>query len=760
MGVGVLRLDLLLLVAQLAPQVHLVVAVLGVGGEDGVPGVEELGEPPVVVVHPPGEALVEVARGGVERAVERLAVAPEQVAGVGGDLLVDVDRLEPAAGAQGQPDLCRSGCHLRQLSLLPPVRPRWVGDALEIEVRKKGGAVEVHSLDAPSWPTAHSDRSPASGMLSRRAASARRRPDVIPDLIPDLKQSEVWFVTGSQHLYGPETLNNSSVEDGYEVKYLSVYESPTPVLFETTAADATTSTITGLVADTLYTIYVRAKDGTYYSTTASDTVTTGAVPTDDAVIGAVTVVSSSALTPNWTCAAANETGFTVYRSTDDTTYTEIGTAAANATSYADTGLDDYTRYYYKVQAYNAYGVSALSSSANAYTLVDLDPPTNLIAEALSSTQIKISFTVNADSASSHSVERRTSGGAYSVLGSTADGTTATYTDGTCSADTEYTYRIRAYHTTTAAYGSYSSTVTKKTLAVGVDTVRRNEAFFALGNVLYIASETPQSSINAYWTSNPIEWEEGKNATIDRVQLEYYDRYSAVPVVISLSIDGGTTWSTSSSSVGTGSLIDKVADFYFSGVTGRNIILKVSSDDTDTSFTWTGIIVHYIPRGDYFDAAGTVSATSTSSTYSPISITGPTGYTGYTGYTGTAGTSTATGATGYTGYTGPTGYTGDNGWSGGDRVYWVHRTYWLYWPGWNGSAKQGRPGLLAIPATRTTPDILDIQVLVKLATLDIQGTLAHGVIRDILGSLDILVIRDSPVILVRKGLLQKQGQLGQ
>ncbi len=25
-------------------------------------------------------------------------------------------------------------------------------------------------------------------------------------MLPDLKQSQVWFVTGSQHLYGPETL--------------------------------------------------------------------------------------------------------------------------------------------------------------------------------------------------------------------------------------------------------------------------------------------------------------------------------------------------------------------------------------------------------------------------------------------------------------------------------------------------------------------------------------------------------------------------
>jgi L-arabinose isomerase len=41
-------------------------------------------------------------------------------------------------------------------------------------------------------------------MLPLRASGARRRPDVIPSL----KQSEVWFVTGSQHLYGPETLKH------------------------------------------------------------------------------------------------------------------------------------------------------------------------------------------------------------------------------------------------------------------------------------------------------------------------------------------------------------------------------------------------------------------------------------------------------------------------------------------------------------------------------------------------------------------------
>lgn len=75
-------------------------------------------------------------------------------------------------------------------------------------------------------------------------------------------------------------VDNSSVEDGYEVYY-------NDTLFETTAADAETSTITPLDEDTEYTIKVRAKDGTYYSAYVTDTIMTGAVPDAAPVIGEI-----------------------------------------------------------------------------------------------------------------------------------------------------------------------------------------------------------------------------------------------------------------------------------------------------------------------------------------------------------------------------------------------------------------------------------------------------------------------------------------
>jgi len=402
--------------------------------------------------------------------------------------------------------------------------------------------------------------------------------------------------------------DNSSVEDGYEV-YYKLSSGSTYTLFETTAADAETSTVTGLTGGKEYDFRVRAKDGTNYSSYLSGTLTAGTAPDADAVIGTVTVVSKSALTPTWTCTATNEDGFYVYRSLDNSTYTQIAEADEDDESYADTGLAADTTYYYKVRAFNDQGVSALSDEAHETTSLDLDPPTALSAEALSSTQIKLTFTVNADSATLHRVERKTTG-SYSDIGATASGTATTYTDGTCAANTEYTYRLRAYHPTPATYGDYSVSVTKTTLNVGADSVRRNESYVALGNVLYIASETPQTSIVCYWTSKPIDFIEvdpndaDKVKAIDRITLDYKDNYASVPVTFSVSNDGGTNWSTSSLTLGTGSLIEKSADFYFSGAycAGKYLTIKASCTDTDTSFSWTGITVYYRTMGDYSNPA--------------------------------------------------------------------------------------------------------------------------------------------------------------
>jgi len=81
-----------------------------------------------------------------------------------------------------------------------------------------------------------------------------------------------------------------------------------------------------------------------------------------------TAVSSSRINLSWTDNAANETGFSIQRKTGATgTYSQIASVGANVTSYANTGTNASTTYYYRVHAYNAGGNSSYSNQANATT---------------------------------------------------------------------------------------------------------------------------------------------------------------------------------------------------------------------------------------------------------------------------------------------------------------------------------------------------------------------------------------------------------
>jgi hypothetical protein len=63
-----------------------------------------------------------------------------------------------------------------------------------------------------------------------------------------------------------------------------------------------------------------------------------------------TATSSSQINLAWTDNSTNETGFLVERSPDGVNFTQIGTAAVNATTYQDAGLTASTTYYYRVRA--------------------------------------------------------------------------------------------------------------------------------------------------------------------------------------------------------------------------------------------------------------------------------------------------------------------------------------------------------------------------------------------------------------------------
>jgi len=76
---------------------------------------------------------------------------------------------------------------------------------------------------------------------------------------------------------------------------------------------------------------------------------------------------------NWTDNSNEELGFRIQRRTSTSGYSEITTVGANTTFYSDTGLEPYTRYYYRVQAYNFVDPpSPYSNEASAKTNVTGD----------------------------------------------------------------------------------------------------------------------------------------------------------------------------------------------------------------------------------------------------------------------------------------------------------------------------------------------------------------------------------------------------
>ena len=82
-------------------------------------------------------------------------------------------------------------------------------------------------------------------------------------------------------------------------------------------------------------------------------------------------VSSSQIDLVWQDNAMNESGFRIERcnGTGCTSFAEIATVGANATSYQNTGLVASTSYSYRVRAYNPGGTSAYSNTASATTQV-------------------------------------------------------------------------------------------------------------------------------------------------------------------------------------------------------------------------------------------------------------------------------------------------------------------------------------------------------------------------------------------------------
>lgn len=192
-------------------------------------------------------------------------------------------------------------------------------------------------------------------------------------------------------------------------------------------------------------------------------------------------VSTSQVNLNWSDQYSNESGFKIERAMNSNgPFTLIQTTAANATAYSDTSLMAFTTYYYRVYGFNS---SETGSSSNIVTVTTLAPaptppapPSILMASAISSTAINLSWTDNASNEAGFNIERSSGGGAYSQI-ATIGANMAQYQDTGLSASTAYSYRVRAYNS--AGDSTYSNGASATTQAPPAVT------FTSLNNSIFV-----------------------------------------------------------------------------------------------------------------------------------------------------------------------------------------------------------------------------------------------------------------------------------
>ena len=151
----------------------------------------------------------------------------------------------------------------------------------------------------------------------------------------------------------------------------------------------------------------------------------------------------------WTDNSDNEDSFKVERcgGAGCAAFTQIARLDANTTTFSNIYLPAGTTYRYRVRASNSGGNSDYSNEAEATTLEPSPPaaPSNLAAAAISSTQINLTWTDNADNDDGLKIERCTGAGCtnFALIAHLGNANITSFNNFPLVASTTYRYRVRA-----------------------------------------------------------------------------------------------------------------------------------------------------------------------------------------------------------------------------------------------------------------------------------------------------------------------------
>jgi predicted phage tail protein len=162
------------------------------------------------------------------------------------------------------------------------------------------------------------------------------------------------------------TLTGSDVE-GSALTY-TVLTTPAHGTLGGTAPNLTYTPTAGYSGPDSFTF--RVNDGAADSATATVSITVTAPTSVPAAPNGLvaTAVSTSRIDLTWNDNSNSEDGFKIERSTNNSSFTEIGTVGPGVRNFSSMGLASNKTYYYRVRAYNTLGNSAYSNTASAKTL--------------------------------------------------------------------------------------------------------------------------------------------------------------------------------------------------------------------------------------------------------------------------------------------------------------------------------------------------------------------------------------------------------
>lgn len=158
---------------------------------------------------------------------------------------------------------------------------------------------------------------------------------------------------------------------------------------------------------------------------------------------AVAVVNSTQTRVTWLDNSTNETGFRVFRRLSGGSYAPVADTAANATSFVDGAVSGSTTYFYTVCALGAPFQSLAATEVSVFVPGTVGSPSSLVATALTSSQMKLSWTDNSTQEAGFRILRRSDTTPYAQVGTVGTNVT-TFRDSGVVPGTHYFYEVNSY----------------------------------------------------------------------------------------------------------------------------------------------------------------------------------------------------------------------------------------------------------------------------------------------------------------------------